>query len=88
MLSHASGRGNPPLISRRPMPKIVTAKDQIRELDEKILEITYKRWNLRFEPMTKSNQEQWEKYAAQVEELVAQKDKLVAQERKNAEVYA
>ena len=65
-----------------------TTKEQIRELDEKILEVTYKRWNLRFEPMTDKNQKQWEEYAAQVEELVAQKDKLINQERKNAEIYA
>lgn len=69
------------------MPK--TTADRIRELDEKILEITEKRWAMQFEgTFTDRRLKQWMDYAQAVEKLDEERRKLIDQERKDAEVYA
>lgn len=70
------------------MPK--TMADRIRELDEKILAITEKRWAMHFDnaAWTPARLKTWMDYAQAVEKLDEEKRKLIAQEQENGTVYA
>lgn len=65
-------------------------KTQIQELDEKILAITRKRFDLQFEGpgFSEARLKKWMEFAAEVEKLVEEKNKIMAQELDNAKVHA
>ncbi len=66
-----------------------TTKDQIHELDEKILAVTRKRFDMQFGgTFTEKRLKQWVEFAKEVEELEALKTKIMTQECEDAKVHA
>jgi hypothetical protein len=66
----------------------MTTKDQIHELDDKILAVTRKRFDMQFGgTFTEKRLKQWMEFAKEVEELETTKNKII-RERDSAKVYA